>query len=396
MKNQIIRNSYILQAFYFFSFFGTGSLLPFLGVYLNNSIGLSGFEIGIVMSIGPVVTIFFQPIWGMISDKRNNPSTILRLCTFFTGIFSLGFLFFDTFLWIFFIAIILAIFQSAIVPLSDSITIKFTSDYKLDYGHIRMFGALGFGIAVFIMGKLSEIKPSIIFISFFISFLICSFSTNKMPKAKPATNNNPFKGIKQLVVQKKYMMFLVVTFMIFSPNLANNTFFGLFVENSGGTFTGIGIAFLIAVLSEVPFMKIAGKWINKFGLLEIALLSGILSLVRWILYFTEPNLMIIYATAFLQGFGVGLFIPVGLQYVKKIAPSHMMATAITFYSAIGNGLGTWFNTFVGGIIFDQFNIFYVYLFFCVVTSVGVVLTILLLKIEKAEKYINNKEIVESI
>lgn len=395
MKNSN-RKIYILQGFYFFAFFGSGSLLPLLSVYLKNSIGLSGFEIGIIMSIGPVITIFFQPIWGMLSDKTNSPSTILKLCTFFAGIFSLGYLFFDTFVLILLTAIILAVFQSAIVPISDSITIKYTSENNLDYGHIRMFGALGFGIAVFIMGKLSDIQPNVIFFAFFMSLLICSFSTNKMPKAKATTNKNPFKGIKELLVHKKYMLFLAITFMIFSPNLANNTFFGLFVENSGGTYTGIGIAFLIAVLSEVPFMSIAGRWISKFGMLEITLLAGILSLVRWIFYFLEPNLMLIYTTAFLQGFGVGLFIPAALQYVKKIAPVHMMATAITFYSAIGNGLGNWFNTFLGGFIFDQYSIFSVYLFFSMLTAVGIVLNIFLLKQEKMEKYPKKRGVLHSV
>ncbi|MCM3214363.1 MFS transporter [Niallia taxi] len=388
MKTQ--KQLYILQCFYFFAFFGSGSIAPLLSVYLNKSIGLSGFEIGIIMSIGPVVTIFFQPFWGILSDKTNSPTAILKLCAFFAGLCGLGYLFIDQFVWIFVIATMIAVFQSAIVPISDSITIKYTSEHRLDYGNVRMYGALGFGIAVFIMGRLSEVAPSIIFLSFFAALLICSFATAMIPKEKAAANRNPLKGASKLFIHKKYMLFLIVTFMIFSPNLANNTFFGLFVEGSGGTYTGIGIAFLIAVLSEVPFMKIAGAWIRKFGLLEITLFSGIISLVRWIFYFTEPNLTLIYATAFLQGFGVGLFIPAGLQYIRKIAPAHLIATSITFYSAIGNGLGNWFNTFIGGIIFDHYSIFYVYLFFSLLTVIGLGLNVFLLRLEKQEALINSK------
>ncbi|MGG4469842.1 MFS transporter [Paenibacillus alvei] len=382
MKTQ--KQLFILQCFYFFAFFGSGSIAPLLSVYLNNSIGLSGFEIGIIMSIGPVVTIFFQPFWGILSDKTNAPTSILKLCAFFAGLCGLGYLFMDQFIWIFVIATLIAVFQSAIVPISDSITIKYTSEHNLDYGNVRMYGALGFGIAVFVMGRISEVSPSIIFISFFAALLICSLTTVKMPREKAAANSNPLKGASKLLAHKKYMLFLIITFMIFSPNLANNTFFGLFVEGSGGTYTGIGIAFLIAVLSEVPFMRIAGAWIKKFGLLEITLFSGILSLIRWIFYFTEPNLTLVYATAFLQGFGVGLFIPAGLQYIRRIAPVHLIATSITFYSAIGNGLGNWFNTFIGGIIFDHYSIFHVYLFFSVLTVIGLGLNIFLLRLEKQE------------
>jgi len=200
--------------------------------------------------------------------------------------------------------------------------------------------------------------------------------------------------MKELIVYKKYMFFLAVTFLIFSPNLANNTFFGLFVEDSGATYAGIGIAFLIAVLSEAPFMKIAGAWIRKFGLLEITLFAGVISLIRWMFYFTEPGLTFIYATAFLQGFGVGLFIPAGIQYIRKIAPVSMMATAITFYSAIGNGLGNWFNTFIGGIIFEHYHITDVYLFFSVLTLIGIVLNLYLIKEEKQEAELKRQNLIE--
>lgn len=94
MDKETKKNIGVLQAFYFFAFFASGSLIPLLSVYLSNSIGLTGFQIGIIMSIGPVITIFFQPIWGMLSDKTNAPAVILKLCTFFAGICGLGYLFF--------------------------------------------------------------------------------------------------------------------------------------------------------------------------------------------------------------------------------------------------------------------------------------------------------------
>jgi MFS transporter, PPP family, 3-phenylpropionic acid transporter len=178
---------------------------------------------------------------------------------------------------------------------------------------------------------------------------------------------------------KRFLVFLAITFMIFGPNLANNFYFSLFVEDRGGTYTGIGIAFLIAVLSEIPFMRVAGSWIHKLGLLQVAVIAALVSLIRWIFYFTEPGLSLIYASAVIQGFSLGLFIPAGLQYIREITPKHITATAVTIYSAVGNGLGNWFFTFVGGIIFEEFNIYGVYLFFAVLTLVGVLLTIWLLR-----------------
>lgn len=382
MDMHVKRNIFTLQGFYLFVFFGIGSLFPLLSVYLSEVENLNGYQIGIILSIGPVIMIFFQPFWGMLADMKNVHNRLLTLTTLITGVAALGYVLFDGFISFLIIATLLAIFQSAIIPLSDSISLKYTSKAGVNYGNVRLFGSLGFGLAVFAMGRLSEWNPQVIFFAFFLTLLVSAAFSMKMPKEPSGRPIGLFAGMKDLMKMKKFLIFLGVTFMIFGPNLANNFYFSLFVEDRGGTYTGIGIAFLIAVLSEIPFMRVAGSWIRKLGLLQVAFIAAIVSLVRWIFYFTEPSLSLVYASAVIQGFSLGLFIPAGLQYIRDITPLHITATAVTIYSAVGNGLGNWFFTFFGGIIFEEFSIYGVYLFFAALTLMGVLLTVWLMKDEK--------------
>ncbi|WP_226642015.1 MFS transporter [Mesobacillus subterraneus] len=382
MDKHVKHNIFTLQGFYLFVFFGIGSLFPLLSVYLSEVENLNGYQIGLILSIGPVIMIFFQPFWGMLADMKNSHNALLTLTTLVTGVAALGYIFFDGFVSFMIIATTLAIFQSAIIPLSDSISLKYTSKTGVNYGNVRLFGSLGFGLAVFAMGRLSEWNPQVIFYAFFLTLLISAAISMKMPKEPTGRPTGLFAGMKELIQMKKFLIFLGVTFMIFGPNLANNFYFSLFVEDRGGTYTGIGIAFLIAVLSEIPFMRVAGSWIRRIGLLQVALIAAIVSLVRWIFYFTEPSLSLVYASAVIQGFSLGLFIPAGLQYIRDITPLHITATAVTIYSAIGNGLGNWFFTFFGGIVFEEFSIYGVYLFFASLTLMGVLLTVWLIKDEK--------------
>jgi PPP family 3-phenylpropionic acid transporter len=245
-----------------------------------------------------------------------------------------------------------------------------------------LFGSLGYGLAVFTMGRLSEYTPAVIFYTFFIALTISSILAFRLPKEASSSKVNILAGMKELFIMKRFILFLLVTFLIFGPNLANNFYFGLFVDKLGGSYTGIGFAFFIAVMSEIPFMRLSGKWIEKHGLLPIATLAGAISMVRWFFYFLEPSLTLVYASAIIQGLSIGLFIPAGLQYIREITPVHITATAITIYSEIGNGLGNWFSTFFGGIIFDKFSIFSVYLFFGVLSLFGVLLNLWLMKEEK--------------
>ncbi|WP_409301079.1 MFS transporter [Peribacillus sp. SCS-155] len=387
MEKNIKKTIINLQAYYLFSFFAVGSLTPLLSVYLSEVEHFNGYQIGTIMSIGPITMIIFQPVWGIVCDITRKPAKVLAIATLFAGVFGLGFIFLHQYYLLVVLFFMLSVFQSGMIPVSDSISLQYASKVGANYGSIRLFGSLGFGFAVFIMGRLSETAtgPVIIFYAFAIGLAIAAILAVRLPQQNQEKRIAIAAGLKELFMLNRFIMFLVVTFLIFGPNLANNVYFGLFVEDRGGTYTGIGIAFLIAVLSEVPFMRIAGGWSRRLGLLPVALIAGIASLVRWVFYFTEPALSLVYATSVIQGFAIGLFIPAGLQYIRNIVPVHITVTAVTVYSAFGNGLGNWFFTFFGGILMETTSIYVVYLFFGAMTLAGVILTVLLIKMERSSK-----------
>lgn len=391
MDKQITKSLLQFKGFYLFSFFAVGSLTPLLSVYLSEVENMNGYQIGTIMSVGPITMMIMQPIWGMVCDWLGKPAKILSLTTFFAGVLALVYLFVHDYQWLVVIAIVLAVFQSAIIPVSDGIALQYATRVKANYGNLRLYGSLGFALAVFIMGRLAEtIGLSIIFYSFFITLLISAFMALRLPE-EPQSSAKPklIFGVKELLSIKRFLVFLAITFLIFGPNLANNVYYGLFIENRGGTYTGIGIAFLLAVLSEIPFMRAAGAWVKKIGLLPIVLIAAVSSLLRWVLYYFEPSLNLVYLTSVMQGLSIGLFIPAGLQYLRKIVPVHIIVTAITFYSAIGNGLGNWFSTFTAGIIMEKADIYAVYLFFGVLSLFGVILTIWLIWLERNQNVLKN-------
>ncbi|MFC0274491.1 MFS transporter [Metabacillus herbersteinensis] len=365
---QVKGNFYL---FYFLIFFGFGSLFPLLSVYLKDVIGLSGSQIGMLMSISPVVMILIQPIWGIFSDATQKPTFLLTGAIVFAAIFGFIYSFIESYQLLLFAATLLAIMQSAVVPLSDSIAINYVQKTKAQYGSIRLWGAVGFAISVLVVGQLAEsFSLSIIFYTFTIMLLISAIFAFQLPRESQPMQASIREGLKELTNVPKYFVFLFVAFLVLGPILANNIYFGIFITELGGGLTGIGIAFLLAAGSEAPFMRVASGWINKLGMINILLMATFISAARWILYFIEPPLAVVYITTIAQGFSVGLFIPAALQYVRDLSPSTVGATAISLYSAVGNGLGNWFCTFVGGIILEAFSILYVYLFYSILTFMG--------------------------
>jgi MFS transporter, PPP family, 3-phenylpropionic acid transporter len=373
----------IFQLFYFLTFFGFGSLFPLLSVYLKETVGLSGTEIGVIMSISPIVMIFVQPFWGMVSDYTQKPVQVLTATLIGTAIIGIVFSLVDEYIWFVIIAALLAFTQSAIVPISDSITLNYVQKSKGNYGAIRLWGAIGFAVSVFVGGRLAEMfSIEIIFYLFALILLLSAMFAWKLPRESQTMKVQILEGMKTLLKIPKFLLFLITTFLVFGPIYANNFYFGMFVKEISGTLTGVGIAFLLAAGSEAPFMKIADSFIRRYGMIVILLFAAFISACRWLFYFFEPSLTLVYATTIAQGFSVGLFIPAALQYVRDIAPESVRATAVSIYSAIGNGLGSWFCTFVGGYILDQWHVGHVYLFFSILTFAGMLILFIIMTLER--------------
>jgi PPP family 3-phenylpropionic acid transporter len=364
----------IFPLFYFFTFFGFGSLFPLLSVYLQNEVGLSGAQIGTIMSISPIIMIFTQPFWGMISDYTGKPVAVLTIALGSTALVGLAYSSVHEYGWLIVVAAFLAFTQSAIVPISDSIALSYVQKSEMNYGSIRLWGAVGFAVSVLAGGWLSEMfSLTVIFYVFAIVLLLSAMLAWKLPRESGPMKAAVGHGMAQLFKIPKFVLFLVITFLVFGPIYANNFYFSVFVKEMGGTLTGIGLAFLLAAGSEAPFMKIADALIRRYGVLFILAFAAAISALRWLFYFFEPSLSLIYATTIAQGISVGLFIPAALQYVRNIAPANVKVTAVSLYSAVGNGLGTWFCTFIGGYILERAHVGHIYLFFSFLTLAGLAL-----------------------
>lgn len=376
MKSSSTEKTYrFIQTFYFFAFFAFGSLFPLLSVFLEQEKGLSHTQIGMVIAALPLVTIFIQPVWGMISDVTRRPKRLLMIAS--TVAASLGF-FYPVLEWfptLMLGIICIALFQSGIVPLSDSLSLNFVQKHGKEYGNIRLWGAVGFAIAVFVLGRVTEATGSLdwIFTFFSTGLLLALIALFQFPKRADHVSMSFREGLKVLIKQKAFVLFLLSNFLVFGPVLANNYYFGTFILSVGGTLSGVGVAFLLAAGSEAPFMRFAQQVINRFGVFRVLIISSSVSGSRWLLYFFEPSSEVVYATTIVQGISVGLYIPAALILVRELAPDNVRATAVGLYSAVGNGLGNAFFTFIGGVLIDAWSVTGMYGFFSLMTFTGMAL-----------------------
>uniref|UniRef100_A0A7S3VB90 Major facilitator superfamily (MFS) profile domain-containing protein n=1 Tax=Chaetoceros debilis TaxID=122233 RepID=A0A7S3VB90_9STRA len=139
----------------FITYYGSlGALMPYLPVYYH-SLGHSGQSIGLLGAVKPLTTFFVAPLWGIISDYTENPSLILQL----TFIMSMGLQLLlplkDNVNYLVTMVFLTALFNAPVKSLIDSMVMdKLDENSRGQYGKLRLYGQLGFGIGSSIVGTL--------------------------------------------------------------------------------------------------------------------------------------------------------------------------------------------------------------------------------------------------
>ncbi|MCH5585741.1 MFS transporter [Shimazuella sp. AN120528] len=369
------KNNYIISSFFLMYFIALGAFAPLFSLYLQG-LQFTGSQIGIIASINPLIVLFFQPLWGYAADLTKRFHLILIFTILLSAGLGLLFPMLSTFSLFLLLSICLAFLQAAIEPVSTSIILSYTEKFNLSFGNFRLWGAVGYGLSIWALGQLAQLYSlKIIFYTFSLFLALSAFYAWKLPyqpsqikQSKPS-----LRQIKKLMTHKRFLLFLLACFLVYGTMLSNNSFYGLLYISLGGTISGLGVSFLISVGSEVPFMNLAGKLLKHINIATILLVASFVSGVQYLLFFYHSSTNFIYLVNIAQGFSLGIFIPVSLQYVQSLTSKSFQTTAVGIYSGVSLGLGNWFFTLIGGIVLEHSNIHYVYLLFGIVSLIGMLL-----------------------
>ncbi|MBN6186753.1 MFS transporter [Aneurinibacillus sp. BA2021] len=380
------RESVSISGLFLFIYFALGALYPLLSHYLK-SIGMSGTEIGLIVSVGPIVAIFAQPFWGMLCDRFQVSRQILS--GVLLGAMGASLLLLaggKSFMALALLYGVLHFFQSGAVPISDGLALQYAARTGVEFGSIRQWGAIGFAAATLITGLLADFFwLGMIFYVYAFAQISAFFFLQGMRSERSMAAVNIVKGLRELIRLPRYMLFLASAFLIFGPINGNNVFFGLLYEQMGGQIAGIGLAFLLFAGSEAPFMKWSGFFIRRLGLEKTIFVAGIVSALRWIWYGTSPSPTAVLLLFFVQGFSVGLYLASATQFIRANTPEALRVTALAIYTSMGLGLGSMATNVVGGMLVDAYGILTTYTFFGALTLLGLVPLMLVIWVVKQKQ-----------
>lgn len=338
-----------LSGFYLFYFSLLGATAPFLALYFD-FLGFSAARIGELVAIPMLMRCIAPNLWGWLGDYSGQRLAIVRFGAVATLLCFCGILFSKSYAWLALIMALHAFFWHAVLPQFEVITLAHLREQSARYSQIRLWGSIGFIVAVVGLGQLFEWFSLAVYpwalIALMSGIALSSFWVpNAQPQIRP---HNLTDGgfIKQLRRPGIIPFYLCIGLMQLS-NGPYYTFLSLHLEALGYSRGVIGMLWALGVLAEIVLFMFMAKLLARFSLRKVLLASFLITAVRWLLLGNfADHLSVLLLAQLMHSATFGSFHAAAIHFVQRSFSDRQQGQGQALYAAmagIGGALGALYS-----------------------------------------------------
>lgn len=254
--------------------------------------GMTVPEIGVLLSLIQVMRIVGPNVWGWVADHTSHHARVLRL-TAFAALIGFSSLFFaNTFAQFFAAMVAINLFVSAQAPLCDALMLAAMRGDLGKYGRIRLWGSIGFIVAVTAGGYLLDWfgVGSLLWYCAGLMLLVIGASLRiRDVAAEPHARAAPRLG--HVLRQPQVIAFFVSAALMVGAHMALYAFYSLYLERAGYGKGVIGIMWSLGVVAEVVFFYVQGRVFARFGAQRVMMAAFGVAVLRFIVTGALPGLL---------------------------------------------------------------------------------------------------------
>jgi MFS transporter, PPP family, 3-phenylpropionic acid transporter len=360
-------NFKILFFMYFFFFGGIGIYMTFINVYYS-TMGMSGFQIGMIATATGLVSFGGAALWGYLSDRTGHVRWILAGTSLGTALLALLTQFAHSFTAFILLASVFALFNSGLFTLTDSTALILLGDKAADYGRYRMGGSIGYIITSAGGGFLFQaIGLNWMFAAYALVCLLFCLIVLPIPRLPIRLASQAGGALGSMMRKRSWLIFAGTVFLVWLATSGLISFLSVTIKALGGSDSLVGLTSAAAALAEIPFMATNSWFLRRFGAKPLIWFSLIFYILRIFLYslLKVPGWAI--GVNMLNGPSFVLMWTGAINYAARMAPEGMKATAQGLISST-TSLSSVAGTLLSGWLFDQVGptaIYRVLSLFCV-------------------------------
>jgi len=338
-----------LSSFYFFYFALLGCISPYWALYLDGR-GFSAVEIGELMALFGLVRVLAPNVWGALGDYTGRRMALLRLGCGICFVIFANIFWVDGFISMALLMVGYGFFWAAVLPQFEVVTLNYLKERTDDYSRIRIWGSIGFVVAVLILGLLFDFISLLNLPVFMLVLLLAILISSLAVKGeKKVVYEEAGVGFVALLLRPSVIAFLLAAFLMQLSHGAYYTFFSLFLQGHGYTNSWIGFLWALGVLAEVIVFLVIHRMFRWVSYKTVLLVSLLLAVVRWYVtaHFADVLWLLILAQL-THAATFGAMHSVSMHYIHKYFKGRHQGQGQALFSSLTYGAGGALGAYVSG------------------------------------------------
>lgn len=350
-----------LSSFYLFYFALLGSTAPFLALYFDH-LGFPPARIGELVAIPMLMRCVAPNLWGWLGDRSGRRLLIVRLGALSTlATFSLIF-FGKSYAWLALVMALHAFFWHAVLPQFEVITLAHLHGQTSRYSQVRLWGSIGFILAVVGLGRLFEwLSLEIYPVALVVIMAGIVAASLWVPNAQPvehAERRGAGGFLKQVAAPGVMAFYLCVALMQLSHG-PYYTFLTLHLEHLGYSRGAIGLLWALGVVAEVLVFMAMSRIFARFPVRLVLLASFLVAALRWLLLGSLADIPgVLVLAQVLHAATFGCFHAASIAFVQSSFGPRQQGQGQALYAALsgtGGALGALYSGYSWKLLGPQFT-----------------------------------------
>ena len=375
-------------ALFFAYFCYIGAFSAYFGLYLEST-GKTAFEISTILAATQITRLFGPNVWGALADRKASTQALMRFAACaatvaFVGLWTAVRLE-GAIQWLFFTLLVMQFFSSALMPLHEALVLRHLGVHRERYGPIRIWGSIGFMLAVLGLGYLFDLIAlqwlGAILTALLIGVIVSVWAL-PTPLAPPAAAaKGTFRG--ELSNTKVRALFVAAFLMILAHG-ALYTFYSIYLKNHGYAKSTIGWMWSIGVMAEIVMFAFLPRLLKRFSLQVLFAATYWLCAVRFLTIAWGADSVVLLALAqLLHAATFAVHHGVAVAYMQRLFSASTLPRALGVYVSVSYGLGGLTGSLLSGWLWDTAGPSWVFTLSAGAAVLGAMVVHLLLREETA-------------
>jgi PPP family 3-phenylpropionic acid transporter len=330
-----------LSAFYFFYLAALGAFSPFFPLYLETR-GLSPWLISVMMSLWYGTRIVAPSAWDFATQRASRPVLWLRGGAVATIAAFAGFLLPWPLAGLVAVMAVFAFFYNAIMPQFEALTLSHLVGDPARYGRIRVWGSVGFIIAVLALGAAFE-RVSVATLPYwmlplFALMVAATWANDYAPGARGVRGER--ESLLDSLARPGVALFLTLAFLMQVAHGPYYVFFSIYLDEHGYRPGALGTLWAVGVMAEIVVFWFAAPLLTRFGAARAMRWCLAAATVRFAATALLPgNVVVLVLAQVAHALTFGLFHAACIARAARLFPGALQGQGQGLMYGLGSGLG---------------------------------------------------------